>query len=299
MTGSCFQRLVAARLGSLGRSGIALGVLLASSACTTLGGNVSGDFSCRAPGGTCAPMSAIDARAVETLIDTSASPAVKASAAASVRIAGERGPAGVVGRTGERTLRIVFPAHVDAVGVLHDEATAHAVVEGAAWTFNSAAASGGDAAIIPEISRSPAPSSLREAIAGARAPAIEGLESLPAQAPHPIVGIDAPVTLGPPLQPSVKALAAARGGHRIGRPGRPAGGATAAAPPPGARGTIAVPRPHAPAAKAPTGIAGAIAAGRVRAMASPALSTLGTSRPAEPDLDDVFATRPDAEGVPK
>lgn len=36
-------------------------------------------------------------------------------------------------RTGERTLRIVLPAHVDSSGVLHDEAVAWAVVEAPRW----------------------------------------------------------------------------------------------------------------------------------------------------------------------
>jgi hypothetical protein len=36
-------------------------------------------------------------------------------------------------RAGERTLRIVFPAHVDGSGTLHDEAVAWTVVEAARW----------------------------------------------------------------------------------------------------------------------------------------------------------------------
>ena len=40
---------------------------------------------------------------------------------------------GDLARTAERTLRIVFPAHVDEVGTLHDEAVAWAVVEHPHW----------------------------------------------------------------------------------------------------------------------------------------------------------------------
>src|SRR3990170_1501803 len=36
-------------------------------------------------------------------------------------------------RTAERTLKIVFPAHVDQWGTLHDEAVAWAVVENPRW----------------------------------------------------------------------------------------------------------------------------------------------------------------------
>jgi hypothetical protein len=127
-------------------------------------------------------------------------------------------------RSPERTLTIVFPPFVDADGVLHDEATAHAVVEAPRWA--SAPMAGA------HFSRSPAPSSLREAVAGASAPAAEGLESLPAQAPHPL-----PESAG---APSAEAVRAAREGHRI-KPARldmptlasPAGAAplSAAAPP--------------------------------------------------------------------
>ena len=42
----------------------ALAVLASTAACTTLGSNVSGDFSCKAPGGMCAPLPAIDEAAL-------------------------------------------------------------------------------------------------------------------------------------------------------------------------------------------------------------------------------------------
>lgn len=43
-----------------------LGFLLATSGCAVLGGNVKGNFSCRAPAGDCAPTSVIDGRATAT-----------------------------------------------------------------------------------------------------------------------------------------------------------------------------------------------------------------------------------------
>ena len=87
----------------------------------TFGTNVKGDFTCRAPKGDCAPSHVIDARAT-TEID---------SAAASTELARVRAgvAAGDTSRTSERTLKIVFPAHVDEAGTLHDEAVAWAVIE--------------------------------------------------------------------------------------------------------------------------------------------------------------------------
>lgn len=196
---------------------LALPLLLASlSACATLGTNVAGDFSCRAPKGGCAPTGTIDA----------------AATAAAHGHAPERTPlparAGIapgdVARTGERTLKIVFPAHIDSQGTLRDESVAWAVVEQADWAAalrrsqnqpnqslgahlqqslkhkrQSAGApqpapmsideippataletvsdhSNSDALLFPLVSPLVLPSTAREAIAGASAPAVEGFD---------------------------------------------------------------------------------------------------------------------------
>lgn len=101
------------------------------------GGNIKGDFVCKAPDGTCAPMSNIDASALASL---------GTDAAAPVSLPGAPAPANplfrpvplppgtVPQRAGERVLKVVFPAHVDASGVYRDEATAYAAVERASWT---------------------------------------------------------------------------------------------------------------------------------------------------------------------
>ena len=95
--------------------------------CTHLGTNIAGSFSCRAPAGDCQPVSVIDARAVREL--------TKADGASLPEIRQRVGAlaAGHV-RTGERTLRVVLPAHVDASGTLHDEAVAWAVIEAPRWS---------------------------------------------------------------------------------------------------------------------------------------------------------------------
>ena len=195
----------------------ALPVMLASlSACATLGTNVAGDFSCRAPKGGCAPTGSIDA----------------AATAVSHGPASERTPlparAGIapgdVARTGERTIKIVFPAHIDSQGTLRDEAVAWAVVEQADWaaalrrspadsdqslnaqlrqSLKHKRQSAGmplsapmsvdeippataleaipdhshsDALLFPLVSPLVLPSTAREAIAGASAPAVEGFD---------------------------------------------------------------------------------------------------------------------------
>lgn len=235
--------------------------LLGTAACTTLGGNVSGDFACRAPDGSCSPMSTIDARATEALIDKSQSAGPGRDPTQAMSLLHQ---SGTIGRSGERTLRIVFPAHVDGVGVLHDEAIAHVVVEPAAWAVTAEGRAEGLAlphSVEFESSRSSAPSSLREAVAGASAPAIEGLESLPAQAPQPLSGAMLPMRSSGTDMPTPEALAAARAGHRI-------------AP---------------PAASEPNS--------RPRALAAPALSQLG--RPAGDELDGVFVPASGNQDPPK
>lgn len=199
---------------------LALPIMLASlSACATLGTNVAGDFSCRAPKGGCAPTDVIDAAATAaaTSIDSERNaPRVRSGIAP-----------GDISRTGERTLKIVFPAHIDNQGTLRDEAVAWAVVEQADWaaalrrspsdarqsvnshlrqslkhkrqpddTPQPAPLPADDMApetslgIVPDSPRSDAllfplvsplvlPSTAREAIAGATAPAVEGFDMSP------------------------------------------------------------------------------------------------------------------------
>ena len=94
-----------------------------ASGCATFGTNVEGDFTCRAPKGDCAPAHVIDAKATNTL------------SAGTPPHAETRPRSGVVDadttRTAERTLRVVFPAHVDEAGTLHDEAVAWTVIDNA------------------------------------------------------------------------------------------------------------------------------------------------------------------------
>ena len=103
--------------------------------CMTSGTNMHGDFACRAPNGTCAPMSSIDASAIAGM--GGAAQPIGGSEIRSVPRGGrvvQASTGGVPARTSDRVLQIVFPAHIDASGIYHDAATAHAVVEPSGWT---------------------------------------------------------------------------------------------------------------------------------------------------------------------
>ena len=196
-----------------------------TSGCATFGTNIEGDFTCRAPKGDCAPSQVIDARATK---DLSATGPVQDGLRPPVSVA-----SGDQGRTSERTLRIVFPAHIDETGTLHDDAVAWAVVENPRWAAELRRKAGEDTAPplmrqlrrqlkaaqarsdllnetttlpqaelpeaetfdlgqpfqpsssledIPSASPLVLPSTAREAVAGASAPAVEGFDM--AQPPH-------------------------------------------------------------------------------------------------------------------
>ena len=196
-----------------------------TSGCATFGTNIEGDFTCRAPKGDCAPSQVIDARATK---DLSATGQVQDGLRPPVPVA-----SGDQGRTSERTLRIVFPAHIDETGTLHDDAVAWAVVENPRWAAELRRKAGEDTTPplmrqlrrqlkaaqaksdlleettglplaeqpeaetfdlgqpfqpsssledIPSASPLVLPSTAREAVAGAKAPAVEGFDM--AQPPH-------------------------------------------------------------------------------------------------------------------
>lgn len=101
-----------------------LGSLVPLAGCMTTGTNMHNDFACRAPNGTCAPMSVIDGKAVAGMgamaqpIGGIVDPAMPREGRAVTASADGSPP----GRTADRVLRVVFPAHIDASGIYHDEA---------------------------------------------------------------------------------------------------------------------------------------------------------------------------------
>lgn len=160
-----------------GRIGLA-GVLLASaslSGCMSLGGNVKGDFACRAPDGICAPSGNIDDRAL-AMISGEEGDRMIAPAGPYVQPPAEgRGyqKASSPVRTRERVLRIVFPAQIDASGRLHEQSAVHAVVERGEW---AEALAGNAVAQTPdEVAASAGRDTLLAAVERAEPPMIETL----------------------------------------------------------------------------------------------------------------------------
>lgn len=104
---------------------------LALAGCASWGGNVNGDFACRAPKGTCAPTAEIDAQAVAKAARASGNPLVLEGAGGAW--APRTVEADTLGRTDERVLRILFYPYIDEHGHFHEKAVVHAVVAGGGW----------------------------------------------------------------------------------------------------------------------------------------------------------------------
>ena len=218
------------------------------SSCASLGSNISGSFDCKAPGGSCAPTSQIDAAANAPMLDQSPSSGRRSLISAAQ-----------TARTGERVLKIVFPGFVDASGNLHEARSVHVVARSPDW---AATLTGQDTNIARQMARDIAdqakqaskdhsgdalsaddnasetpsesieaadpflkssynlpsrgsyPLTVREAIAGANMPAIEGFDGLPPPAsrtPHPVLR-----AITKDGFPSIEAIEAAkiRGGQK-------------------------------------------------------------------------------------
>lgn len=91
---------------------IAVTMLAALAGCASFGGNIKGDFICRAPDGTCSPTSNIDDQAVARIGGEEQAASVPAAATAMP------GPAG-------NTLKVVMPARYDRFGRWRDEAVVY------------------------------------------------------------------------------------------------------------------------------------------------------------------------------
>lgn len=120
----------------------ALTALLLLAGCATLGTNVNGSFACSAPDGICAPSSVIDDRAL-ALIAGEASETAPARAAGEPSLLRSRAlPPGQVALAEQKTLRIVFPAHVDALGRYHEQSAVRALVDQGVWLAGETAGPG-------------------------------------------------------------------------------------------------------------------------------------------------------------
>lgn len=137
---------------------LALGLL---GGCSMLNGNVKGNFSCRAPDGTCAPTSRIDDAAVALLVGEAPMEARPAESRCASGRCGSLGSTVVarpvsapLRRSGEKVLRIMFPAYIDDLGRLHEASAMHTVVDSGDWV---PAGNGSSAAAVdtPPASRAP------------------------------------------------------------------------------------------------------------------------------------------------
>lgn len=129
----------------------ALALILAGTglaSCTTLGGNIKGNFSCVAPDGICAPSSTIDDRALAMIAGEDGDRMITPAGPYSVPATDDRGgqsiaarsvaggfqsAAATPARSQERVLRIVFPAQIDGAGRLREQTAIHAVVQRGEW----------------------------------------------------------------------------------------------------------------------------------------------------------------------
>ena len=107
---------------------IALAPLLLP-ACSTLGGNVKGDFVCRAPNGICAPTTAIDDQALSKIEQGNGTSAPIMAAGSSLAV---RSGASETPPAGGQALKIILPARVDRFGHQRDAQVVYAAIGDAA-----------------------------------------------------------------------------------------------------------------------------------------------------------------------
>jgi conjugal transfer pilus assembly protein TraV len=176
------QRLI--KLGALAILALIIG------GCTTLGGNVKGDFACRAPEGSCAPTSAIDDQATKALQPQGAN-------------ASSSPPAN------DRTLRVVLAAWRDANGREHEARVVHVpLAEKPASNWRAPLSTGDVLRALGRASQNPPDTSNTGEVTGGVNPP----SSLPQQLPDVLVipsqgapelpGASAPVTGAPGRPPS-------------------------------------------------------------------------------------------------
>jgi len=116
------------------QAAILLGSVVLTSACTTLGTNVSGSFKCEAPDGVCAPSIAIDDQALSEITQADANELIAPAGPYKVDD-GDGGRAQMANAQGVLAsqnqgykLSIVFPAYTDVAGITHERRSVAAAV---------------------------------------------------------------------------------------------------------------------------------------------------------------------------
>ena len=166
--------------------------------CATFGTNVKGSFSCSAPDGVCAPSSVIDDRALALIAGERVPRPAAAPAAESAILRTPDLAAGKLAHSGQRVLRIVFPAHVDGLGRYHERSAVQAVVAPGTWLAPAevAATPSPGPALIDEPAQPPA---ISGAVAPAGAPSAEAVLAARARAIRPPISRP---TLGTEAEPA-------------------------------------------------------------------------------------------------
>ena len=126
--------------------------LISLGGCASMGGNIKGNFICRAPDGICSPTSNIDDQALAAMTGGAVTGAVAAAATPNASVPQSAG-----------SLKVVLPARTDRFGRWRDETVVYVEPQ-------FAAATKGDSQIAAASPR-PARLSLVELAAGAPAPA--------------------------------------------------------------------------------------------------------------------------------
>jgi len=166
--------------------------------CATLGGNVKGDFDCRAPEGSCAPTTLIDSAALGEAGNGS-TPVTKSTPLAT--LAGPR-------QADARSLRIVIAAYRDAAGRDHEARVVHiALPDHPAESWHAPRSTGEVLRALGRAGdneRTPPPPTGPQ-----NAPVIDPLPLqlpevlvIPSQTPEAQPGVSAPVTGAPGRPPS-------------------------------------------------------------------------------------------------
>lgn len=176
----------------------AVGLAASIAGCATLGGNVKGDFECRAPEGSCAPTTLIDSAAIG-----------EAGTGMASRAATSQSPSSAAPRHADaRSLRIVIAPYRDAAGRDHEARVVHiALPDHPAESWHAPRSTGevlralgraGDNARTP-----PPPTGQDSAPVIDSAPLqLPEVLVIPSQAPEVQPGVSAPVTGAPGRPPS-------------------------------------------------------------------------------------------------
>lgn len=175
----------------------AVGLAASIAGCATLGGNVKGDFDCRAPEGSCAPT---------TLIDSAAIGEAGTGMASGIATNQSTSPAGPR-QANAQSLRIVIAAYRDAAGRDHEARVVHvALPDHPAESWHAPRSSG---EVLRALGRTGDNAHTPPQPTGQNAPVITPLPLplpevlvIPSQVPEAQAGASAPVTGAPGRPPS-------------------------------------------------------------------------------------------------